>query len=72
MRIVDLEAGRQIVGDDDAAELRLRFGDFQHHDDARVLLDLRRIDRVAVERIVLPLDLKAVLRRALPASPARR
>ena len=40
MRIVDLESRRQIIGDDDAAELRLRFGDLEHHDEPRVLLDV--------------------------------
>ena len=52
-RIVDLEARRQIVGDDDPAELRLRLGHPQHHDEAVVLLRAAGIDRLAVEREVV-------------------
>ena len=36
VRVVDLEPRRQIIGDDHAAELRLRFGDLQHHHQAGV------------------------------------
>ena len=60
MRVIDLEAGRQIVGERHAAELRLRLGDFQHHHQARVLLDLAGIDRIAGERVGLALDLEAL------------
>ena len=60
-RIVDLEAGRQIVGDDHAAELRLRLGHLQHHHEALVLLGLGGIGRLAVERVITALDLEAVL-----------
>src|SRR5262249_49282814 len=35
-RIVDLEAGREIIGDDDAGKLRLRLGDLQHDREAIV------------------------------------
>src|SRR6202040_11999 len=48
MRIVDLETRRQIIGDDDSAELRLGFGNLEHHHEPRVLLELCRIDRIAV------------------------
>ncbi len=43
--------GRQIVGDDDAAVLRLRLGHFQHDDEALVLRGLGRIGRFAVQRV---------------------
>ena len=56
MRIVDLESGGQIIGDDNAAELRLLLRDPEHDHDAGVLLDRLRIDRLAVERVILPLD----------------
>src|SRR5262245_13154572 len=49
-RIVDLEAGRQVVGQDQAGELRLRLGDLQHHDEALVLLHLGDLGLLAVER----------------------
>ena len=66
-RIVDLKPGRQIVGDDDAAELRLRLGHLQHHDEALVLLGLAWIDRFAVERVIAALDLEAAARPPAPA-----
>ena len=63
MGIVDFEAGRQVIGDDDAAELRLSLSNFQHYNKARVLLDLRRIDRIAIHRIGEALDLKSLFGR---------
>ena len=65
MRIVDFKPGRQIVGDDDAAELRLGFRHPQHHDHAAVLLHLFGVERIAVERVGLALDLEALFRRGL-------
>ena len=67
MRIVDLEAGRQIVGHDDAAVFRLRLGDLQHHHEALVLLGLRHVGRLAVEREIIALDLEAA---SMPPAPA--
>ena len=64
-RIVDLEAGRQVVGNDHAAELRLRLGHLQHHDKALVLLGLARVGRFAVKRVVTALDLEAAFGRGL-------
>ena len=67
MRIVDLETGRQIVRHHDVAEFRLGFGDLQHHREAVVLLGLRYIGRLAVEREIIALDLEAVRPRPAPA-----
>src|SRR5207249_1488221 len=64
-RVVDLEASRQMVGDDDAGELRLRLGDLEHDREAIVLPRARRINRLAIERVVEPLDLEATLGRGL-------
>ena len=65
MRIVDLESRREIIGDNDAAELRLRLGDFQDHREPRVLLHRLCIDRIAGEREGLALDLESLLGRGL-------
>jgi uncharacterized FAD-dependent dehydrogenase len=45
----------------DARELRLRLGDFQHHDEPVVLLGLRRIGIASVEIVVAPLELEALI-----------
>ena len=65
MRIVDLEARRQIIRHHDVTIFRLCFGDLQHHSKAIVLLGLRHIGRLAVEREVTALDLEAVRCRGL-------
>src|SRR6185437_13699489 len=65
MRVVDLEACRQVVRDDDVAVFRLRLGDLQHHRETIVLLCLRRIGRAAVERKIVAFDLEAVRCRGL-------
>ena len=67
-RIVDLESGRQVVGNDDAAELRLRLGHLQHHDEALVLPCFARVGRFAGERVVAALDLEAAFAAGSGAS----
>jgi len=52
---------RQIIGDDDAAELRLWLSHFQDHHETLVLFGLGRIGRLAVERVKAAFDLEAAL-----------
>ena len=71
-RIVDLETGRQIIGDQHAAELRLVSVIFSTTDEALVLLGLGRIGRLAVERVIVALDLEALSAAGSGASARRR
>ena len=59
-RIVDLEAGRQQVGDQHARGPVVRLGDLQHDDEALVLRDLGDVGLLTVERVVGALDREAV------------
>src|SRR5262249_10361014 len=61
-RILDIEARRKPVLDNDLPELRLNLGDLQHYDDAVVLLKLVERNLPPVRGIGLALDLKAAFR----------
>ncbi len=65
MRIVDLEARREIIRHHDVTVFRLGLGDLQHDREAIVLPGLRHVGRLAVEREVIALDLEAVRCRRL-------
>src|SRR6185437_1629595 len=64
-RVFDLEAARQIIGNDDTTELWLRLGHCKDYDEALVLRGLARINLLLVERMIAAFDFETLLGRRL-------